>query len=65
LLEQRHAEQLKDLSEQLGSDREQLAVQNLSLEKQVSSLKEEESHWRIQVTTLQAVSIVSLPEVGY
>lgn len=62
LLEQRHAEQLKDLSEQLGSDREQLAVQNLSLEKQVSSLQEEESRLRIQVTTLQAVSIVSLPE---
>lgn len=54
LLEQRHAEQLKDLSEQLGSDREQLAVQNLSLEKQVSSLQEEESRLRIQVTTLQA-----------
>lgn len=54
LLEQRHAEQLKDLSEQLGSDREQLAVQNLSLEKQVASLQEEESRLRIQVTTLQS-----------
>jgi hypothetical protein len=64
LLEQRHAEQLKDLSEQLGSDREQLAVQNLSLEKQVSSLQEEESRLRIQVTTLQAVSIFPLPELN-
>jgi hypothetical protein len=60
LLERRHAEQLKELSEQLGSDREQFAVQNLSLEKQVSSLQEEESRLRIQVTTLQLVSIVSL-----
>ncbi|KAJ9587226.1 hypothetical protein L9F63_019250, partial [Diploptera punctata] len=54
LLEQRHAEQLKTLSEQLGSDREQLAVQNLSLEKQVSSLQDEETRLRIQVTTLES-----------
>ncbi|PSN57236.1 hypothetical protein C0J52_05004 [Blattella germanica] len=54
LLEQRHAEQLKVLSEQLGSDREQLAVQNSSLENQVSSLQDEETRLRAQVATLES-----------
>lgn len=60
LLEQQHAKQLKELSEQLGLDREHFAVQNLSLEKRVASLEEEESRLRMQVTSLQLVSITPL-----
>nr|CAD7392472.1 unnamed protein product [Timema cristinae] len=46
LLEQRHAQYTKQLTEQLTLEREQLAVQNQSLEKQLAALQEEEFRLR-------------------
>ncbi|XP_068085274.1 ninein homolog [Anabrus simplex] len=52
LLEQRHAEQIRQVTEQLGLEREQLTLQSQALERQVAALQDEESRIRNELATL-------------
>lgn len=54
-MEQRHADQLKQLSLQLTADREQLTASTQRLEKKLAQQQEEESRIRIDLATLQMV----------
>lgn len=56
LLEQRHAEQVKQLTVQLAMDRDQLTAATLRLEKKLAVQQEEEAKIRANLNTLQAVS---------
>lgn len=53
VMEQRHAEQLKQLSLQLTADREQLTASTQRLEKKLAQQQEEESRIRADLATLQ------------
>ena len=57
-MEQRHAEQLKQLSLQLTSDREQLTASTQRLEKKLAQQQEEESRVRADLATFQMVLII-------
>ncbi|XP_049835601.1 ninein-like protein isoform X2 [Schistocerca gregaria] len=53
LLEQRHAEQLREVAEQLGQEREQLAAQVHNLEQRLAALHEEDSRLRQELAALK------------
>lgn len=53
LLEQRHAEQLREVAEQLGQEREQLAAQAHNLEQRLAALHEEDSRLRQELAALK------------
>ncbi|XP_039284024.1 blastoderm-specific protein 25D [Nilaparvata lugens] len=54
LLEQRHTEQVKQLTSQLVTEREQLTGTTLRLEKKLADVQEEESRLRSEVSSLQS-----------
>ncbi|XP_054260732.1 blastoderm-specific protein 25D [Macrosteles quadrilineatus] len=53
LLEQKHAEQVKQLSAQLAVDRDQLTATTLRLEQKLALQQEEEARLRAELNTLQ------------
>ncbi|XP_063240815.1 ninein-like protein isoform X2 [Bacillus rossius redtenbacheri] len=55
LLEQRHAQATKELAEQMGAEREQLAAQNARLERQLSLLQEEDARLRAELAASRSV----------
>lgn len=55
MLEQRHAEQVKQLGLQLVSEREQLTATTLRLEKKLADVQEEEIRLRSELAALQSV----------
>lgn len=60
LLEQKHAEQVKQLSAQLAVDRDQLTATTLRLEQKLALQQEEEARLRAELNTLQQVRLLFL-----
>lgn len=52
-LEQRHADRVRELTEQVKAEQEQLTQQNAHLERRVAALEAEEVHMRAELQRLQ------------